>query len=58
MLKIGVTACFMYPDPYRVQFGSKTLMYLGQELCQFLVDKNASMETTVFSKMPFWGVPV
>lgn len=36
MLKIGVTACFMYPDPHRVIFGPKTLLYMGHDMSHFL----------------------
>ncbi|CAN5217277.1 hypothetical protein BH09BAC1_BH09BAC1_11980 [soil metagenome] len=36
MLRIGVTACFMYPDPNRNVFGPKTLTYFEREMSQYL----------------------
>jgi putative glutamine amidotransferase len=36
MKKIGVSACFIYPDPTRTVFGPKTLNYLEQDMAQYL----------------------
>lgn len=36
MLKIGVSACFLYPDPDRKVFGPKTLNYLEGDMARFL----------------------
>ncbi|MGZ3747579.1 MAG: gamma-glutamyl-gamma-aminobutyrate hydrolase family protein [Pseudobdellovibrionaceae bacterium] len=40
MIKLGVSACFMYPDPARVVFGKKTLTYLETDMSRFLSRKN------------------
>ena len=39
MLKIGVSSCFMYPDPARTVFGHKTLTYLEKDMSLFLSRK-------------------
>lgn len=36
MIKIGVSACFMYPDPSRLTFGPKTLSYLENDMARYL----------------------
>ncbi|MFT6866742.1 MAG: putative glutamine amidotransferase [Cyclobacteriaceae bacterium] len=36
MLKIGVSACFMYPDPKRSVFSPKTLSYIENDMATFL----------------------
>lgn len=36
MIKIGVSACFMYPDIDRIVFGPKTLAYLENDMAQYL----------------------
>jgi putative glutamine amidotransferase len=36
MLKLGVTSCFMYPDPARTVFGHKTLTYFEHDMSLFL----------------------
>ena len=36
MIKIGVSACFLYPDPHRPVFGPKTLSYLENEMGRYL----------------------
>ncbi len=36
MLRIGVSACFMYPDPNRTVFGHKTLTYFEREMSRYL----------------------
>ncbi len=36
MKKIGVSACFMYPDVGRTVFGPKTLSYLEQDMATYL----------------------
>ncbi len=37
MLKIGVSACFIYPDVNRTVFGPKTLSYLENDMARYLV---------------------
>lgn len=36
MIKLGVTSCFMYPDPNRAVFGHKTLTYFEHDMSKFL----------------------
>lgn len=36
MLKIGISACFMYPDPARAVFGPKTLSYLENDMARYV----------------------
>lgn len=36
MKKIGVSACFMYPDQQRAVFGPKTLSYLENDMARYL----------------------
>ena len=36
MLKIGVSACFLYPDTSRTVFGPKTLCYLEADMARYL----------------------
>src|SRR5690606_37140531 len=36
MLKIGISACFMYPDPTRIVFGKKTLNYLENDMARYI----------------------
>jgi len=36
MIKLGVSACFMYPDKNRTVFGHKTLTYLESDMGKFL----------------------
>ncbi|MBT3980739.1 MAG: gamma-glutamyl-gamma-aminobutyrate hydrolase family protein [Bacteriovoracaceae bacterium] len=36
MVKIGLSACFMYPDPNREVFGPKTLLYMGHDMSHYL----------------------
>lgn len=36
MIKIGVSSCFLYPDMDRVVFGPKTLVYLENDMSQYL----------------------
>ena len=39
MLKIGISACFMYPDPSRIVFGKKTLNYLENDMARYIARK-------------------
>lgn len=39
MIYIGVSSCFMYPDPTRTVFGHKTLAYLEQDMARYLSRK-------------------
>ena len=41
MLKIGVSACFMYPDIDRTVFGPKSLLYLEKDMANYLSRENA-----------------
>ncbi len=36
MIKLGVTACFMYPDPKRTYFSAKHLCYLERDMAHYL----------------------
>ncbi|WP_114751517.1 gamma-glutamyl-gamma-aminobutyrate hydrolase family protein [Pleomorphovibrio marinus] len=36
MLKIGVSACFMYPDKERLVFGPKTLTYIENDMAGYI----------------------
>ncbi len=36
MIKIGVSSCFMYPDIDRIVFGPKTLLYLENDMANYL----------------------
>jgi len=40
MLKIGITSCFLYPDPGRSVFGHKSLSYLENDMAHYLTRKN------------------
>lgn len=39
MLKIGISACFMYPDSSRLVFGKKTLSYLENDMARYIAQK-------------------
>jgi putative glutamine amidotransferase len=39
MIKIGISSCFMYPDPSRLVFGPKTLSYLENEMATYIAQK-------------------
>ncbi len=39
MLKIGISACFMYPDLTRPVFGKKTLSYLENDMARYIAQK-------------------
>ena len=43
MIKIGITPCFMYPDPSRVVFGHKSLTYLEHDMAKYLYRKGDVM---------------
>lgn len=36
MIRLGVSACFMYPDTSRAVFGHKSLAYLEQDMARYL----------------------
>ena len=40
-LKIGISACLMYPDPERSSFASKTLHYIEQSMAHWLMASGA-----------------
>ncbi len=40
MIYLGVSSCFMYPDPQRTVFGHKTLAYLEQDMARYLAQKD------------------
>lgn len=39
MLKIGISSCFMYPDPSRVVFGPKSLAYVESDMVRYVTQK-------------------
>lgn len=39
MIRIGLTACFMYPDPSRPYFGPKSLTYMENDMVQYLATR-------------------
>jgi len=39
MIKLGITACFQYPDKSRPVFGHKTLSYLENDMARYLTKK-------------------
>ncbi len=39
MIKVGVSSCFLYPDPTRNYFAPKTLCYMENEMAQFLTSE-------------------
>ncbi len=39
MIRLGVSACFMYPDPNRAVFGHKTLTYFESDMATYLSRK-------------------
>lgn len=39
MIKIGISACFMYPDPERSVFGPKTLTYIENDMARYLTQE-------------------
>ena len=39
MKKIGVSACFMYPDKERIVFGPKSLSYLENDMARYLTQQ-------------------
>lgn len=40
-LKIGISACFFYPDPARGAFASKTLQYIEQSMAHWVMEGSA-----------------
>ena len=36
-LKIGISACFLYPDPARTAFATKTLQYIEQSMAHWIM---------------------
>ena len=38
--KIGISACFMYPDVNRTVFGHKTLSYVENDMARYVAGKN------------------
>lgn len=40
MIKIGVSACFLYPDPERQFFSAKQLCYIENEMANYLYREN------------------
>ncbi|MCZ6694334.1 MAG: gamma-glutamyl-gamma-aminobutyrate hydrolase family protein, partial [Bacteroidetes bacterium] len=39
MIKIGVSSCFLYPDPDREVFSKKTLCYMENDMAKYLTKK-------------------
>lgn len=40
MIKIGISSCFMYPDPERIVFGPKSLSYIENDMARFVSRDN------------------
>jgi putative glutamine amidotransferase len=40
-LKIGISACFLHPDPARAAFGKKTLQYVEQSMAHWIMSGGA-----------------
>ena len=40
MIKIGISACFMYPDMERIVFGPKTLSYIENDMMRYIARKD------------------
>ena len=40
-LKIGISACFLHPDPQRSAFGIKTLQYIEQSMAHWVMSAGA-----------------
>lgn len=51
MLKIGLSACFMYPDPSRVVFGHKSLTYLENDMARYVT--RANVMPVLIPDLPF-----
>jgi putative glutamine amidotransferase len=41
LLKIGISACFLHPDPQRAAFGKKTLHYVEQSMSHWVMSGGA-----------------
>ena len=39
MIKIGISACFMYPDMNRLVFGAKSLSYIENDMAKYITKK-------------------
>ena len=39
MIKIGISACFLYPDKERIVFGPKSLTYIENDMASYLAKK-------------------
>lgn len=39
MIKLGITSCFLYPDPNRSVFGPKTLSYIENNMASYVTRK-------------------
>ncbi len=39
MIKIGISACFLYPDKERIVFGPKSLTYIENDMANYLTKK-------------------
>lgn len=39
MIKIGISACFLYPDKERIVFGPKSLTYIENDMADYLAKK-------------------
>ena len=39
MIKIGISACFMYPDMNRLVFGAKSLSYIENDMAKYITRK-------------------
>jgi putative glutamine amidotransferase len=39
MIKLGISPCFIYPDPNRIVFGPKSLSYLENDMANYVTQK-------------------
>lgn len=40
MIKIGISSCFMYPNPQRIVFGPKSLSYIENDMARYVVTQD------------------
>jgi putative glutamine amidotransferase len=52
-LKIGISACFMHPDPARALFTGKTLQYVEQSIAHWVMSTGA-LAVMIPSPTPRW----
>jgi len=54
MIRVGISACFFHPDPKRITFSKKTLLYYEQQMSHWVMNHGAYpiLLPTVSNKMP------